>query len=95
MSPIQQKDISEQFIQDERQKRIRELYKELAAAKVSDIKQTIEEIEFFRRLYAQELLSSEGAAQTLEILKTLEVQNERDKTEYLRFKAISISGIVA
>jgi len=89
-----QNDSCNQGILEAGKKKNRALYKELSSALVFDIRQTIEEIKIFKKLYAQELLTSEGATQTLEILKNLEVQNERDKAEYIRLKAISISGIV-
>jgi hypothetical protein len=70
-----------------------ELYKELARAKFDDIKQCLSEIAFFKDVYSKELLSSETASVTLNIIKTLEEEHEQNKTEYNRLKAVSIGKV--
>ena len=82
--------------QPKTQSGICKLYAALAMGIKEDHAFNLEEIAFFQGIYSKMLFFSDsGADLILQIIKTLEDQNDKAKAEYNRFKAISVSGKVA
>ena len=64
-------------------------HKELSQQKFNDIKQSEEELQYFKKLYSQELYSHRDSSVTMSIIRNLEAQIDREKTEYYRLKNVS------
>jgi hypothetical protein len=67
-------------------------YKDLALAKIGDIKQTEEEIQFFKEMYVRETLSDRDSSHTYNIILDLERKLEDEKIEYHRLKTTADSS---
>jgi len=61
-------------------------YKQLIQGKISDIKQSIEELSFFKELRSKEMFGNTNIELTTEIIRNLERRIDDDKADYRRLK---------